>query len=1388
MPDIGVLELQIHDDSEQSAQGLDKIADALFRVKRAVKDGLKLSGVARQLSRIAQVVNTEINDSTISKLKDFGDAMARLKGLGDVKVNIKVTDSIRNAASIVDEAKTSFDSINTGFDEFGQRAYQASESVDAFGASMRNMNDLMSNTNWSDGLFQFRQMLEAMSRMRASVTLGPGEQVGVSTEVEKGWEEWKNGAIEVEGTVSDAMDTINARLGEPIQYLTGIDSQLGSMDDYLENGVSLTEELARTTSAMSDGKNALAVYTGGVSELDDALEEVRESAEETTASFAELRQEAGATMDDIDYSMNDWGKTPPKRVDVDSEKEAIEYVNRLIDGASQIDLLNMKIEALRDKLVDGVNTGKMTADQIANTVGQIRNLQEEVEKLNTSTSAVGRVMGNLKNGIEKLGLSKLISRFVKTARNRMIRYAIREISSGFSEGVENVYNYSKAIKGSFASSMDSAASSLQTMKNSLGAAAAPLIQSLIPLLQTLVNWFITAVNWLNQFFALLNGQKTWTKALPATATAFDKQAKSAKKAGAAIKDLLADWDELNIIQSNTTGGVGGGSAQAAEDYLKMFEEVGTFDNDVRKVFDFVKDNLGTILALAGGIWGVIQAWGLSTAFADALPTLSKIFSGAAALGSIVITLALTDITGQAFAKTGEPGWFIADALTGAVGATMAWGFAKKIAGGAAASITSGITLTLAAAVNVKNALGAAAQKQVARWGMLTALAGVESGIGAALIAKGLALSTATSFGLGGIAAIATIAISVGAMIKMSQDSIEWGEVTLTDEDVRTFVEQRMFKGIDVTATVDLVAATIESVSVSRKELEDQIAGMLPTINSIKLGVDKQKSYQELQKQIFGDEVSGTKGLISKIQTYAEKNVQELKTTFALIPVIDESGKDVSAELLKEGITGWNEVDAYVNQLGVDLGKELSKGFTEDGLAKFDEDAVRAITDKMVKISQIITGSQIESAAQADLSMGLNELGLSDLNQDSVDKVVSLFNDYKTKLEEEYTKIYTDSANQYLVLARFYKETGNTELAEFYTDEYNKLIKMMPTSVAQAVNNAAAPGLEMVYDFLREKFSDVFTRIALNLNDGGSGAFRQTLLANFTPTEGDIQKSAKDLNAALAKIFGGENMFLQRILTEMPGVSLWNAMTEQMQDNLKIALEGLYGPEIADAIVNTYVPQIQEAADTIENSIPDIETPAPTTDTTMGEATEVVQAAGQELEELTNTANETQKAVNGINIDIDDTKITNSTNNAATAFEDMAKRIRDAFASLDGLSYEMDVQGEKFKGAMSVLIPVQAKAMGGPVRSGDLVMADENGKFEMMGRMGNQPVVANNQQIVNGITQGVATANGNVVSELSTLSNLMRQLLQKELVAKVVPSSSMGRSNQMSAEAYSRVTG
>ena len=74
--------------------------------------------------------------------------------------------------------------------------------------------------------------------------------------------------------------------------------------------------------------------------------------------------------------------------------------------------------------------------------------------------------------------------------------------------------------------------------------------------------------------------------------------------------------------------------------------------------------------------------------------------------------------------------------------------------------------------------------------------------------------------------------------------------------------------------------------------------------------------------------------------------------------------------------------------------------------------------------------------------------------------------------------------------------------------------------------------------------------------------------------------------------------------------------------------------------------------------------------------------------------------------------------------------------------------------------------GGFPETGQLFMARENGLNEMVGRIGNRNTVANNDQIVAGITSGVYQANEEQNALLREQNSLLRQLLEKDMSVNI----------------------
>ncbi len=79
-----------------------------------------------------------------------------------------------------------------------------------------------------------------------------------------------------------------------------------------------------------------------------------------------------------------------------------------------------------------------------------------------------------------------------------------------------------------------------------------------------------------------------------------------------------------------------------------------------------------------------------------------------------------------------------------------------------------------------------------------------------------------------------------------------------------------------------------------------------------------------------------------------------------------------------------------------------------------------------------------------------------------------------------------------------------------------------------------------------------------------------------------------------------------------------------------------------------------------------------------------------------------------------------------------------------------------------------RASGGFVDSGQMFMARENGIPEMVGSIGNQTAVANNQQIIEGIAAGVANAMNNTNSVIMQVANaVVNAIANKEINTTVI---------------------
>lgn len=231
--------------------------------------------------------------------------------------------------------------------------------------------------------------------------------------------------------------------------------------------------------------------------------------------------------------------------------------------------------------------------------GALHKLGNAMTKVRTAAAQARTAMSNLKKSMGNMlaarvkqttsGLGQMFSSLKRIAMYRLIRFALSALTKALKDGINNLYEYSNLMGGTFSQSMNSLATNAMYLKNSLGAMAAPIINALAPAIDFVIGKIAALLNMINMLIARLSGSSTYTaakKLATAYGGAADSAAGAAKDAADKIKHYTSGIDELNIFQKqedDASGGGGGGGT----DYGSMFEEV-PIDSNISDFADRLK--------------------------------------------------------------------------------------------------------------------------------------------------------------------------------------------------------------------------------------------------------------------------------------------------------------------------------------------------------------------------------------------------------------------------------------------------------------------------------------------------------------------------------------------------------------------------------------------------------------------------------------------------------------------------------------------------------------------------------------------------------------------------------------------------------------------------------
>lgn len=161
------------------------------------------------------------------------------------------------------------------------------------------------------------------------------------------------------------------------------------------------------------------------------------------------------------------------------------------------------------------------------------------------------------NAIKRAFNHTLLGKFLKRLGTVMMRMAAMKLIRGTIDGAKKGLEELAKTSASSAKAMNTIKAAGGSIKMALGAALMPIVKALAPLFVKLAGAISAAGNAIARFFAVVTGQSTYTAVN--FSGALDDVSESAGGAGKAVKGMLADFDELNVLQKNSGGGGGGGS-------------------------------------------------------------------------------------------------------------------------------------------------------------------------------------------------------------------------------------------------------------------------------------------------------------------------------------------------------------------------------------------------------------------------------------------------------------------------------------------------------------------------------------------------------------------------------------------------------------------------------------------------------------------------------------------------------------------------------------------------------------------------------------------------------------------------------------------------------------
>lgn len=236
-------------------------------------------------------------------------------------------------------------------------------------------------------------------------------------------------------------------------------------------------------------------------------------------------------------------------------------------------------------------------------------LRKELEQMRSAYADSGE---GAKKGAS--GLNKFFASVKRIAMYRLIRSALKAITSAFSEGVSSLANFDSG----FNQTMSQITTSLTIIKTSLGSILMPILTAIAPVLQQISVGFANLGNVINASMAKMQNLATYTKI----------NTDKLLEYGKASKGVLLDFDKFRALGSQED------SILSTESIESLNEELGETNLNFQAIY-FLLSNIGDLF---GSVLKLIDKIAKSSAVQSIIGIISWVVGGLAKAVSWLIDI------------------------------------------------------------------------------------------------------------------------------------------------------------------------------------------------------------------------------------------------------------------------------------------------------------------------------------------------------------------------------------------------------------------------------------------------------------------------------------------------------------------------------------------------------------------------------------------------------------------------------------------------------------------------------------------------------------------------------------------------------------------------------